>query len=115
MTTMGSTLATARQRRLALTDGTPPDRAPDMASENAVSGLWRASWAQLRACHPDLEDRLAELAHKRPTRYRALARLEASAGRAAGRCLRNEVSPAALLMKLQAWQAALLVELERES
>jgi hypothetical protein len=85
--------------------------AADTASDNAVSSLWKASWAQLRACHPDLEIRLAGL---RPTRSRALARLEASAARWSGRCLRGEAKPAALLLKLQVWQAAVVAELERE-
>lgn len=72
---------------------------------------WSAAWSQLRAAYPDVEARLARLEHQRPTRFRALQRLESSAGRATGRCLRGEVVPSVLLQKLLAWEQAVLAEL----
>ena len=84
-------------------------------SADSVAALWRACWTQLEAAYPNLEQRLAALSKARPTKARALARLEASAGRWAGRVLRVEASPAELLRKLWGWQAAVLAEIERAS
>ena len=111
---LGRLWATGLRAQRSGSDGARLGSASAMASDNVVSDLWRASWAQLRACHPDLEIRLAALSKARPTRARALQRLEASAGRSAGRVLRGEAKPAALLTKLWAWEAAVLAELERE-
>jgi hypothetical protein len=97
------------------TDGERPGSASDAASDNTVMTLWRSCWLQLRACHPELDARLALLERQRPTRARALERLAASAGRAAARCVRGEATPAALLRKLWTWQAAVLVEIERDT
>jgi hypothetical protein len=93
--------------------GTSASNPADIASEEAVSELWRASWAALRAVFPDIEQRLAQIEHQRPTRARALERLAASAGRAAGRCLRKEAKPSDLLRKLLVYQSAVLTELEK--
>ena len=82
-------------------------------ADTAVSALWRASWAALQAVYPDLSARLVQLEHGRPTRHRALARLEASAARRGARCLRGTASPAELLMKLLTWEAAVVAELEK--
>jgi hypothetical protein len=94
----------------ASTDGEMGGGTAELASKHAVLSLWKASWAGLRAAFPDLEVRLAVLEHDRPTRARALRRLESSAGRAAGRCLRGEVAPGVLLQKLLAWEQAILTE-----
>ena len=82
-------------------------------ADDAVSTLWATAWLQLRVVFPDIESRLAQLEHTRPTKARALARLEASAGRAAGRCLRGTAKPIELLKRLWAWQAAVLAEVEK--
>ena len=94
------------------TDGARPGSVPcSETADGAVAALWKASWTQLHAVCPDLEIRLAHLEKARPTRFRALQRLEASAGRSAGRVLRGEAKPAALLTKLWAWEAAIVAEL----
>ena len=84
---------------------------PDLGA--AVSLLWSDAWMLLRAAFPDVEARLAQLERQRPTRFRALARLEASAGRCAGRCLRGTASPADLQMRLERWRDAVLVEIDK--
>ena len=95
------------------TDGEGAERASDTASSDSVAGLWRLAWEQLGIAFPNIEQRLAQLERERPTRFRALARLEASAGRWAGRCLRGEALPLALLKKLWTWQLAVVTELEK--
>jgi len=101
--------AAAQARELQAT--TP--RALAAGSNDAVGKLWAASWSQLRAAFPAIEDHLAELESTRPTRFRALARLEASAARASGRVLRGTASPAELLRKLLLWEAAILAEVQK--
>jgi hypothetical protein len=96
------------------TDGAGSGSDSGMASGGTVSDLWQASWAQLRAAFPDLEARLAQLERERPTRFRALQRLQASAGRWAGRVMRGEATAAQHLKKLLTWQTALVAELERK-
>ena len=77
----------------------------------STADLWSSAWTQLRAAYPDVESRLAQLERERPTRARALQRMEASAGRASGRCQRG--TPRDLLKKLLVWQQAILVELDQ--
>jgi hypothetical protein len=91
------------------TDGGRLGRAAGTAS--AVSNLWAGAWSQLRSAYPNVEDCLAKLETTRPTRFRALQRLESSAGRWAGRVQRGEAPPARLLEKLLVWQTALAAEL----
>lgn len=87
--------------------------AVEVASKEAVAELWRACWSQLDIAHPGVEQRLAQLEHTRPTRHRALARLEASAARWSGRVLRGEAKPGALLRRLLTFELAVLDELEK--
>jgi hypothetical protein len=81
----------------------------------STADLWATSWTQLRAAYPKVETRLVQLEHERPTRFRALQRLEASAARASARVVRGQVAPSVLLRKLLLWQMAVLAELERNS
>jgi hypothetical protein len=83
-----------------------------VTAAGSTADIWAAAWSQLRAAFPDVEPRLAQLERERPTRFRALARLEASAGRAAGRVIRGQVAPSVLLRKLLVWQQAALDELD---
>ena len=73
--------------------------------------LWGQSWARLAAVYPDIENALAQLEHQRPTRFRALARLEGAAGRAAGRSIRGTASLSQLEERLQTWTSAVLAAL----
>jgi hypothetical protein len=73
-----------------------------------VRVAWSEAWSRLRAEHPDIEEKLAEIEQACPTRARTIERLVASAGRWSGRAVRGEASPAELLKKLQVWQAAVL-------
>src|ERR1019366_1160752 len=86
---------------------------PSARVADNVAKLWACAWTQLRCVHPDVEIRLIELERERPTRARAIERLAASAGRAAGRCLRGTAKPIELLKRLWAWQAAVLAEVEK--
>ena len=97
--------------RPAATGGSGPSSAA--LAVDPVAALWRLSWRQLEVAFPGIAELLAQLEHRRPTKARALQRLEASAGRAGARVLRGEVLPSVLLRKLWTWQAAVVAELEK--
>jgi len=68
----------------------------------AVAGAWAATWSRLAAAHGDLEGRLASL-----PRAGVVARLEASAGRQAGRAVRGgEAELEEFKARLARWEAA---------
>lgn len=84
----------------------------DSSQQLAVAKLWAAAWSRLEAAeHPNVEERLAELEHARPTRARSLDRLASSAGRAAGRAIRGEATLADVEGRLRAWSDGVLAAL----
>jgi hypothetical protein len=85
---------------------------PSARVADNVAKLWASAWTQLLAAFPNLEADLAQLERERPTKARALARLESSVGRASGRVLRGTASPVELLKRLQVWTAAVVGELD---